>query len=453
VLLALPGWSLSAEVLYQENFDRAQSGADLSALGWRVHATPKQSTYIVHDGVLHVTCMPETYRGGYAEVDVPVCRRGAIEFDAITGMEQAGNARGLALTLTLYNMGLWWHDYCRDWRRYFPEPVRKRMPGFNVEPVGHKSLATVRKGKWHHYRVLFDTDRDLVEYYLDDMVDPVHIDSGVPVLGRAEWQGGVIRIGNMGITNGPVIYGIDNIVLRSLDEAVVAEEGPRQGSLVFRGIAFERYRLREALGRLRAKDARTYSVVNWRAASEGASNTFKLDRMPSSSTVARAKTIVLVDMPAGPDQILPDFLLEQIADSVETGGRLVVLGGMFALEKGRYQGTPLARILPVELGGSPWQVTKAPVPLPLDPPSTGLAKGLAWDERPCVLYYHALPLRDRADVLMKAGGIPILVRRAHGDGEVVAFLGTPCGRGSRAHRAFWDWKDWPVLMARMIGVQ
>ena len=462
VLLTLPGWSLSGQVIYQESFDEAPSDADVRRVGWRIQATAKQSTYIVRDGVLHVTCLPETYKGGYAEVGVPVCRKGVLEFDVCVAMGDRGNARGLALTMDLYNVGLWWHDYCKDWRRYFPEPVGRRMAGFNVEPVGHQSLCKVKKGRWHHYKVAFDTDRDLVEYYMDDMVDPVHIDAGVPVLGRAEWQGGVLRIGNMGITNGAVTYGIDNIVLRSLDEAQEEASAERQVCLVFRGMAFERYRLKEALAIVSpaqdsgskigsgVEEVRLYSVVSWRSPPH-ATNTFKLDRMPSSSMVARARAIVLADMPAGPDDIMPTFLIEQIAGSVRKGARLVVLGGLFALDKGCYRGTPFEHILPVDLGEERWAVEASKTPLPLDPVHPELRRGLRWAQKPCMLYYHALPTRNGAEVLVKAGGVPVLVRRSYGDGEILVFLGTPCGRSGPGCLPFWQWEDWPALLARMVS--
>jgi len=438
-----------AELIYQENFDKAADGAQATALGWRVHAGPRQSTYVIRNGVLEVTCLPETYKGGYAEVDVPVCRRGVLEFDANIAMRNKGNARGLGLTMDLYNVGLWWHDYCRDWRRYFPEPVGKRLPGFSVEPVGHKSLCKVDKERWRHYKVVFDADRDLVEYYMEDMVDPVHIDAAAPVLGRCEWQGGVIRFGNMGVTNGPVTYGVDNLVLTSLDDVDREDTAERSGRLLFRGLAFERYGLEQALQRAGDEQTRKYSVVSWRSPPY-ARNTLKLDRLPSSATVAKASVILLADMPAGPDDIMPDFLLQQIADSVRAGCRLIVLGGLFAFDKGCYAGTPLARVLPVELSEDVWKLEKLSPPLPLKPRSQELATGLAWDQGPGVSYRHDLPLRKDAEVLMTAGDLPVLVKRACGEGEVLAFLGAPCGTVAPGSLRFWEWEGWPILLARLL---
>ena len=438
-------------VIFEERFGGAPDGASPKALGWSVHATREQSEWRISGGVLEVTCKHKPYNGGYIEKTLPVVRRGVLEFDANIGMARSGNARGLALTLDLYNISLWWHDYCRDWRRYFPEPVAKRMPGFSIEPVGHRSLGKVKKSKWLHYKVIFDTDRDLVEYYCADMVDPVYIDSGVPVLGRSEYQGGRVRIANLGYATAPVVYGLDNIVVRATPEAEAsAEPLERSGLLVFQGMAMTPYRASDAVRVLGAKDARYYTIDFWRAAPYP-KNMLKLGKMPSSATVSRARTIVLVDMPCGPGPVMPEFLVRQIAQSVHNGGALVVLGGLFTLGKGQFQGTLFEKMLPVVLGGK-WEVRRADKPLTLRPTDPALGKGLSWSARPRVFYYHNLKVRPEADVLMRAGDVPILVRAPFGQGTVTVFTGTPCGQGTPERIGFWQWPDWPKLLARVIDV-
>ena len=436
-------------VIFEERFEGVKDGTRPDALAWSIHAGSEQSLWEIKDGVLQVTCRHRPYDGGYIEKALPVVRRGVLEFDANIGMEKASNARGLALTLDLYNISLWWHDYCRDWRRYFPEPVSKRMPGFSIEPVGHQSMCKVNKGKWLHYKVIFDTDRDLVEYYCADMVDPVYIDSGVPVLGRSEYQGGKVRIGNLGYATAPVVYGLDNILVRSMPE-VEESAAPvqRTGLLVFQGMAMKEYRAAEAVKALGATDARYYTIDFWRAAPYP-KNMLKLGKMPSSATVAKARAIVLVDMPRGPGGIMPDFLVRQMAQSVHDGGSLVALGGLFTLGKGQFQGTLLEKMLPVALAGK-WQVRKAAKPLVLNAADKALGKGLSWLARPSVFYYHDLKLRPGAKVLMRAGDVPILVQAPFGRGTVTVFLGTPCGKSTPDHPGFWTWPDWPKLLASII---
>jgi hypothetical protein len=208
----------AGKVIFRQDFQECKDETDLKELGWRVEASPRQSTYRVSGGRLQITCFNNKFNGGYAEIAVPVCRSGILEFDAVNAAEGAVNARGLGLTLDIYNISTFWHDYCADWRRYFPEPTAKRIAGFKVEPVGHRPIAKISKGAWHHYKICFDTDKDIVEYYVDDMIDPAYVDADVPVLGRSEYQGGRLRIGSMGTMNGPVVSFIDNIVLTSMDE-------------------------------------------------------------------------------------------------------------------------------------------------------------------------------------------------------------------------------------------
>ena len=224
-------------VVFKADFSGAQP---LSASGWEIRSGSSQSSYEARGGVLRVTCRQNPYEDGFVRRTVPVVKRGMLEFEANTAMADAGNKPGVALTIGVYNISTWFHDYCKDWRRYFPAPPSARLPGFKVEPVGHRRLTAIKHGEWARYRVLFDHDQGIVEYYRDDMRDPVHIDYDVPVLGRDEYEGGSIRIGSMGLTKGDVVYGIRNLVLKELADGPAAATGPRP-VLLFSGIGAGRY--------------------------------------------------------------------------------------------------------------------------------------------------------------------------------------------------------------------
>jgi len=443
-LTAPRAWA-AGQALFEENFDRCKDGAALSELGWRVVSSEPQSTYTVRSGRLHVRCQRAPYHGGFAEVAVPVCRRGVLEFDANVAIEGAGNADGIGLTLDLYNISTFWHDYCRDWRRYFPEPVAKRMPGFTVEPVGHKSIGKVEKGQWAHYKVYFDTDKDRVEYYIGNLPDPCYVEGEAPVLGRSEYQGGCLRIGSFGLMKGPVVYALDNLVLRGLDQAEEPGPAQRRLALLFQGVSFPQYNLKPALlaAGLKETDLRVYMLDFWRAAPYP-ENMFKLDQLPGSDSLAGAKAIILVDMPAGPNQILPDFLLRDFAQQVHDGAHLVVLGGLFTLGKGRFQNTVMEKILPVTLDGK-WEVRVQKEPLPVVAASAKMAGIVDWSARPAVYGLHQVEVKPEAEVLLKAGDRPLLVRQRLGRGLVTVFLGTTCGEIRSGPPALWQWQEWPRL--------
>lgn len=430
------------DVLFQADFS---TGATPEQRGWQVLAAPDQSTYEFRDGVLRVTCMSNWHNGGMIRRAVPLAKRGVLEFDVHIALENGANTLGVSLVVSIYNISTWFHDYCKDWRRYFPEGPGKRLPGFSIEPVGHRRLTGVIKGEWAHYRILFDHDTGVVEYYRNDMDDPVYIDYDVPVLGRAEYEGGALQIGSMGITKGAVVHGLRNVVLRALPTPAAGDSERGDDVLVFEGISADLHSLEPAVTAVVGEDnVRTY-VLRTHGAAVSPVNQLKLGRLPSSATVGRAAKIVLLDMPAEPGACLPPALLEQMAAAVAAGADLVVFGGMFTLGKGGYIGSPLEAILPVELVG-PWEVRELAAPAALTS-GTG-ALGTPEEGRPAVRWYHKLTPKDGAQVLLTAGQKPMFVRRQVGRGTASVFLGVSCGEWTDDARRlvpFWRspaWKAW-----------
>lgn len=449
IILTVLGLTSLAEerVIYKSEFKDPKS---LDKEGWKVKATPEQSEYKTQDGILRVTCHRNLYNGGFTKKAIPVIKKGTLEFDSNIAIDGTGGCLGVGLTIGIYNIDTWYHDYCKDWRRYFPTGPKQRMPGYNVEPVGHKRLTDVKKGKWAHYKIYFDHDKGIVEYYQNDMKDPVCIDYDVPVLGRDEYQGGFLRIGNMGITKGDVTYAIRNIVLKEIPESDDQSSGERNLTILFQGLSSDQYNMKKLLKTVDPKsEVRTYTIRTTGAAVAPV-NQLKVDKLPSATTIQKAKTIVLEDMPAKPgqpDDCLPGPLLEQLIESVYKGANLWVMGGMFSLGKGGYQGTPLEKILPVKLG-SPWDVKKFDKieTLNFNP------KDESNNERSGILWYHNLkPIKD-AEVLISAGDKPILVRRTFGKGNVYAMLGIPCGNFSVTStlKPYWKSNQWRKWIAKQM---
>ncbi len=388
-------------------------------------------------------------RGGYAEIGIPLCRRGVIEFD----LKIDHRLRGIGLFMDFYNVSLFWHDYCNDWRRYFPEPTARRMKNFNVEPVGHRRIGPVRKGVWSHYKICFDTDKDRVEYYRDNMNDPVFIDGTVAVLGRSEYLGGKLRIGNWGVTKGPMKFLIDNIRISSADKASgITGKVPRESILVFNGLSHNRYNIPAALVKTGIGKERivNYFLENPKPALTPR-NKFFSTALPGLASAAKAKCFVLVDFPFGPDNVIPDYIVKDMLDNVRQGARLVVLGGLCSLGKGEYQDSSLAYYLPVKLK-DPWQIRKADKPLPIVAVAKDYRGYLASKPVPCVVYYHDLATTREAEVLLGAGDRPLLVSRKLGQGEIVVFLGTTCGTvpANYPQPLFWKWSGWPELARRIV---
>jgi len=133
-----------------------------------------------------------------------------------------------------------------------------------------------------------------------------------------------------------------------------------------------------------------------------------------------------------------------LKDYVEDGGRLVFLGGSFALGQARIGGTYLDDILPVTCRG-PYEVTQCDPPLILGP-----ARSEAHPDRPALFWRHQVTARPKSSVLAWAGEHPVAVSARAGKGLVSVFAGTVLGEGSDQARPFWQTESWSRLFKRLV---
>jgi len=274
---------------------------------------------------------------GYVEAGMPLYQKGVLDFDVKS--EPPGANRAMSLFLSFYNITVFWHDACKDWRVYTPGPESGRERGFRHEPTRHQQMAMFEAGAWHHCRIGFDRTLGRVEFFLDDMENPVYILGDQSVWGAQEFLGGALRIGGLGLSRGST-YFVKNVVLSETAEKEASAQ--RTETLVFEGFANDYYDLRT---RLEAAKPRYYTLVTTRAA-ETAMNRMRYTGMPGMSVLAAAKTIVLADAPVGPNGLIPHFVVEDIVRQVEDGAVLVVLDGYFSMKRGKYDESALKDILP-----------------------------------------------------------------------------------------------------------
>jgi len=311
--------------------------------------TPTEWTRVVPNGGLRATFLTNgleqvlSGRGkrkggdGYTASNVPLYERGRLDFDA--KIEPPENNRAMSHFMTLYGIRMFWHDACRDWRVIIPAPNAHRESGFADEPVRHYRIATFSPGEWHHCRVFFDAENDRVEFFLDDMTDPAYIAGGVSVWDQAEYEGGMLKIGGMGLSRGSTGT-FANIKLTRENASVAGRK--RTGTVVFEGLASDYYRVCDVLA---AESPRRYLLDGTRYC-YWSKNCYKYGKLPGHETLAGARRIVLADAPFQFDDVLPGFVIGDIVSAVEDGAVLVVLDGPFALDKGGYGDTAIARILP-----------------------------------------------------------------------------------------------------------
>jgi hypothetical protein len=416
---------------------------EVFAKRWRNFSAPGKSTYMPDSKGLVVTVTHMPFNNGYIECDIPLLKKGMLEFDV--EYTDPANARGIGLFVDIYNISTFFHSACGDWRYYFPQPESKRIAGFGIEPVGHQKIANVAKKGRSHYRIVFDEAKSRVEFFKDDMSDPAAIVVDISVFGHDFYRGGKIRIGSMGFTaNGKnYSYRLMNLKLTELS----GQEGgstKRRGVLLFQGMTFDELKIFEALtaNGFPKDDCFRYTMESTSAAMIIA-NRLLYNKMPGESKLKNAELIILADAPAGPNHIIPDFILKDMADFVKNGGRLVIFGGFFTLEKGEYQRTPLAEVLPVELG-SPYTTHKFARHMPLK--SKDAAYNSLGSAKPFnVKYCHDLKVKKNAAVKLEADGKPMLVEWKCGKGSVAVFLGKKAGYAP----LFTDNPQWFKLAAQI----
>ena len=123
-------------------------------------------------------------------------------------------------------------------------------------------------------------------------------------------------------------------------------------------------------------------------------------------------------------QIVPNRL-RSLADWVEAGGALLMVGGYLSLQgieaKANYRGTPLADVLPVlmEVGDDRQETPEGSLPRVTEPdhPITQQMP----EPWPRILGYHRLVAKDGAQVLATVDEHPLLVVSEYGAGRVAAF--------------------------------
>jgi len=143
--------------------------------------------------------------------------------------------------------------------------------------------------------------------------------------------------------------------------------------------------------------------------------------------------VMLSDISADTLQIHPDCFdrgertpdrLRLLVDYVAEGGGLLMVGGYMSFSglegKARYQATPLAAVLPVEMLGYDDRVETPEGVVPVTLAQHPLLEGIA-GEWPHFLGYNRLRAKSEATTLLEVDSDPMLVLGAHGSGRTAAF--------------------------------
>lgn len=170
--------------------------------------------------------------------------------------------------------------------------------------------------------------------------------------------------------------------------------------------------------------------------------------------------VVLSDISADTIQLHPDCTvrgertpdrLRVLAEHVRSGRGLLMVGGYMSFSgfegKARYQSTPLAPILPVELLGHDDRIETPEGVTPVVAREHPVLEGISADW-PYFLGYNRVAARSDAEVLMTVGDDPFLVLGRAGEGRTAAFA-SDCSPhwGSPA---FLAWPDYGPFWSRLV---
>ena len=199
------------KVVFEEKFDSPDA-----LKKWRIDTPADGPKYRIDKGALSVEHIHKFQERSYIEIPIPRIKKGKLEFDVLIDPDHSVAGDRIGLTLGFYNISTFWHDSCKDWRMYFPEPEAKRLPYFFIEPVGHRRISRVAKHKYQHYCILFDHDADLIEFYVDDMQDPKSARYDMSVWGHDYYQGSYLKIGSYAYASYPYRTLVDNVKLTEI---------------------------------------------------------------------------------------------------------------------------------------------------------------------------------------------------------------------------------------------
>lgn len=400
------------KVIFQDPF-RSMPDGPIPAEKWAVRGDAAR-TFSIQDGALVLKMEPSLRRGDSVSFPIPLCVRGQLDYEAwVSG---CSSQYGAGLTVVSYGITSFFHAGCRDWRSYFPAPEADRPREYWDEAPGHEYLTAITPGKWMHCRIIFDRMKDTVEFYLDDMENPVSLKHRIAVWGADEFLGGKITIANMGQAASYYETRIRNIVLKELGEKEeVSAKRERVQMLCGYNTDFTVFKKRLSDISVPA----TFYILDAVGLQDIPENVFAWKKLPGSGVLAKSKTVVLWDAPAGPNRIIPEAWISMLEDNVKKGMHLIVTGGLFALERGEYQDGGLKKLLPVAYP----EQRPAPVNLARNAKIAGDQKLVDLFTDQADLLLNTVTPSGKVEVLLTANGKPFIWRVKAGEGKITVISG------------------------------
>lgn len=387
----------SAEILWEADFSKT------GELEWtKVRSNPNDS-FVTGDGILVATCSSlgkKLNTGVVYETALPEVERGSLKFEVLPNANKAMGSVYNHLSLLIRFNGRLVSLRPGWWLYYFSKS-------------GHRRLASIPAGKWLTFKIDFDCKAKTISYFCNDMKTPVFVERDVIFTRPVKFQ-----FGNYGLTAGTVIHHIRNVRLEKLETADVKT---RNGAIVLRGIDFDAYDIDDILKVFGIKEKTVYCDVAFKTGVL-MKNEFYLTKSPLFSA-SKPELVIMADFPFN-GTLTEDDINELIAE-VNGGAKLIILGGMFTLNRGGFKNAAFNEILPVQIR-TPWSIAYKKENFAVQG-----AEG-------AVAIYHKTPAVDGARISLKVEDLPLLSSIRYGSGIVAVYSGIPGGRkgtkGDMLHR-------------------
>ena len=396
---------LHAEIIWQADFDRT------GELDWKSVRNNPADSFQTGNGILEAVCSNLGKRpnsGALYEKELPDIERGALFFEVLPNATKTGpgNYDNLSLLIRFHGRLV---SIRPDWWTFFhPKSGRRR-------------LAEIPSGEWLRFKIEFDRKAKTLSYYCKDMDIPVYIENGVDFSGPVKLQ-----FGNYGLTRGAVVNRIRNVRLETLRKA---EKTRRTGVVILRGIDFDSYDL-DGIVKAFGIPEKTVCFDVQIATGLLIKNNFLLSRRPLFSALKPA-LIIMADFPL--NGTLEKSEVRALVSEVKAGANLIILGGMFTLNRGEFRIRELNDILPVKVG-FPFDIRYKKENFAVEGVSGAVA-----------IYQKCVPA-DGAEILLKIEGDPLLCMIRKGQGKVCVYTGVPGGRPGNKGEMLHEQKRFPAIL-------
>ena len=402
-------------------FDLAAAGviwqADFSKQGelkWKKIRNNANDSFTVENGILVAVCSSlgkKNNTGTVHEVALPDVERGSLRFEVFP------NAGGSPVQT---------YDHLSLMIRFNGRLISLRPDWWLYHYQGkNRRLAAIPDSKWLSFKVDFDRKAKTISFFYNDMDSPVYVEKNVVFSGPVKFQ-----LGNYGLTSGTIINHVRNVRLEKLEKQVAKK---RSGAILLRGINFDVYDLEGIVKTFGIKSKPIYVDVATKV-NVIMKNDFYLTKSPLFSK-NRPELIILADFPF--NGTLTENDINELIAEVKGGAKLVILGGMFTLNRGEYKNAEFNRILPVQIK-TPWDIAYKKENF-----AVRGAKG-------AVAMYYKCPAVKGAKVTLKVEDYPLLSSIKCGAGSVTVYSGIPGGRPSDKGEMLHLQKQFPVILKKSI---